>query len=101
MKRIAILIDGTSNKEGITGNTNVAALDPGNRIVTRAFIKTSSADGNPREEHINERVHWSVIAKHKEQKTPLYHPPNLPQHIPAERVAGLTDQERRLLERDT
>jgi hypothetical protein len=26
MKRIVILIDGTWNKEGITGNTNVAAL---------------------------------------------------------------------------
>jgi len=44
MKRIVILIDGTWNKEGITGNTNVAALDPGNRIVARAFIRTSAAD---------------------------------------------------------
>ena len=41
MKRIVILIDGTWNKEGITGNTNVAALDPGNPIVAHAFIKTT------------------------------------------------------------
>jgi hypothetical protein len=60
-----------------------------------------SNTANPREEHINERVHWSVIAKRQEQKTPLYDPPNLPQHIPAEKVADLTDQERQLLERDT
>jgi uncharacterized protein (DUF2235 family) len=45
MKRIVILIDGTWNREGITGNTNVAALDPGNRIVAHAFIKTTGADG--------------------------------------------------------
>jgi hypothetical protein len=56
---------------------------------------------NPREEHINERVHWSVIAKRQESKTPLCDPPNLPQHIPADKVVDLTDQERRLLERDT
>jgi hypothetical protein len=43
MKRIVILIDGTWNKEGITGNTNVAALDPGNRISGGAFIKTTAA----------------------------------------------------------
>ena len=60
-----------------------------------------SNTANPREEHINERVHWSVIAKHQEQKKPLYDPPNLPQHIPAEKVADLTDQERQLLEHDT
>jgi hypothetical protein len=60
-----------------------------------------SNTANPREEHINERVHWSVIAKHQEQKTPLYDPPNLPQHIPAEKVAGLTDEERQLLKRLT
>jgi Uncharacterized alpha/beta hydrolase domain (DUF2235) len=56
---------------------------------------------DPNEEHINERVHWSLIAKHREQKTPLYDPPNLPPHILAEQIAGLTDQERRMLERDT
>jgi hypothetical protein len=46
MKRIVILIGGTWNKEGIAGNTNVAALDPGNRIVTQAFIKTSATGGS-------------------------------------------------------
>jgi hypothetical protein len=45
MKRIVILIDGTWNKEGITGNTNVAALDLGNRIAGHAFIKTSAGNG--------------------------------------------------------
>ena len=60
-----------------------------------------SNTANPREEHINERVHWSVIAKREEQKTPLYDPTNLPQHIPTENVAGLTVEERQLLERDT
>ena len=29
----------------------------------------------PSEEHINERVHWSLIAKHQEQTAPLYDPP--------------------------
>ena len=43
MKRIVIQIDGTWNREGITGNTNVATLDPGNRIVAHAFIKTAAA----------------------------------------------------------
>jgi len=30
-----------------------------------------------------------------------FHETDLPAHIPAEKIAGLTDQERRLLERDT
>jgi uncharacterized protein (DUF2235 family) len=55
---------------------------------------------DPREEHINERVHWSVIAKRQEQRAPLYDPRNLPPHIQAGQIAGLTDQERQLLERD-
>jgi hypothetical protein len=37
-----------------------------------------------------------MIAKHQEQKTPLYDPPNLPQHIPAEKIASLTNQRRHL-----
>ena len=41
-----------------------------------------------------------MIAKHQEQKKPLYDPSNLSQHIPVEKVADLTDQERQLLERD-
>ena len=56
MKRIVILIDGTWNKEGITGNTNVAALDPGNRIVAHAFIKTSGADGVAQHVHYHDGV---------------------------------------------
>ena len=56
MKRIVILIDGTWNKEGITGNTNVAALDPGNRIVAHAFIKTSAADGVAQHVHYHSGV---------------------------------------------
>jgi hypothetical protein len=59
-----------------------------------------SKTANPREEHINERLHWSVIAKHQEHKAPLYDPPNL-QRIPTEKVAGPTDQEQQLLEHDT
>src|SRR5258708_35717145 len=38
MKRIAVLIDGTWNKEGPDPNTNVAKLDPGNKIVTQAVM---------------------------------------------------------------
>jgi hypothetical protein len=49
----------------------------------------------------NERIHCSVIAKHQEKAAPLYDPPNLPAHIPAEKIASLTDEERQLLERGT
>ena len=45
MKRIVILIDGTWNKEGTTGDTNVAKLDSANRIVADAFIRNKSTDG--------------------------------------------------------
>ena len=56
---------------------------------------------DPNEEHINERIHWSVIAKHQAQTAPLYAPLNLPAHIPTGKIANLTDQERQLLERGT
>jgi hypothetical protein len=46
------------------------------------------------EEHINERVHWSVIAKHKGI---LYNPPNLPAPVPFDKIAAITAQERMLL----
>ena len=49
---------------------------------------------DPTEEHINERVHWSVIAKHKGMP---YNPRNLPAHIPFEKIAAITEQERVLL----
>ena len=53
---------------------------------------------NPEEENINEHVHWSVIAKRQAQAPSLYDPPNLPSHIPVEKIAALTDHERLLLE---
>jgi hypothetical protein len=49
---------------------------------------------DPREEHINERVRWSVIAKHKGI---LYNPPNLPAPVPFDKIAAITEQERMLL----
>jgi uncharacterized protein (DUF2235 family) len=56
----------------------------------------------PQEEHINERVHWSVLEKHGRlcnyfgvPDTP-YLPLNLPQAIPRERVAEVTPEERTL-----
>jgi uncharacterized protein (DUF2235 family) len=60
-----------------------------------------SNTADPSEEHINERIHCTVIAKHQEKAAPLYDPPNLPAHIPAEKIASLTDEERQLLERGT
>ena len=58
-----------------------------------------SNTADPSEEHINERMHWSVIAKHQKKAAPLYAPMNLPAYIPAEKIASLTDEERQLLER--
>ncbi|MGC2223054.1 MAG: DUF2235 domain-containing protein, partial [Methylocella sp.] len=58
---------------------------------------------NPAEERINERVHWSVLAKrgrpctyYGKPNTP-YAPPNLPSNIPAQKVATITPEERALL----
>jgi Uncharacterized alpha/beta hydrolase domain (DUF2235) len=45
MKRIVVLIDGTWDKEGITGNTNVAKLDSANKVFASAFIKDRAVDG--------------------------------------------------------
>jgi uncharacterized protein (DUF2235 family) len=56
MKRIVVLIDGTWNKESITGNTNVATLDPGNRIVANAFIRAEAADGTAQHVHYHDGV---------------------------------------------
>jgi len=55
----------------------------------------SSAD--PQEEHINERVHWSVGEKH--QNPAAYDPPNLPPKIPAGKIAAITSEEQALLQR--
>lgn len=60
---------------------------------------------NPKEEHINERVHWSVIAKRGRPCTVFgvahtrYDPPNLPQDPPTERIAAATPEEQSLLTR--
>jgi hypothetical protein len=51
---------------------------------------------DPTEEHINERVHWSVIAK-RASAANQYSPPNLPTAIPPEQIAEITDEERTLL----
>jgi hypothetical protein len=52
---------------------------------------------DPAEEHINERVHWSVIEKHQGRAPPLYNPQNLPANIPDEKIVAITDEERELL----
>jgi len=59
---------------------------------------TNSED--PNEEHINERVHWSVIVKRKGNPTPPYNPRNLPGDIPPDKIAEITDEERDLLHAD-
>jgi hypothetical protein len=59
---------------------------------------TNSED--PNEEHINERVHWSVIAKRRGKTMPPYNPRNLPADIPAMKIAEITDEERDLLKDD-
>ena len=51
----------------------------------------------PEEENINERVHWSVLAKRSSGATPLYNPPNLPGRIPPEKIALITEEEQDLL----
>jgi uncharacterized protein (DUF2235 family) len=50
---------------------------------------------NPAEEHINEKVHWSVIAKRRGGAA-SYSPVNLPQSIEPEQIADLTPEERAL-----
>ena len=56
---------------------------------------TNSED--PNEEHINERVHWSVIVKRNGNPTAPYNPRNLPGDIPTDKIAEITDEERDLL----
>ncbi|HEY1746854.1 MAG TPA: DUF2235 domain-containing protein [Xanthobacteraceae bacterium] len=53
---------------------------------------------NPAEERINERVHWSVLAKRQNQQEAAYRPANLPVDIPLEKVAEITGEERALLD---
>ena len=56
---------------------------------------------DPTEEHINERVHWSVIAKRTNAAAIRYSPPNLLINIRPEQIAEITDQERTLLGQGT
>jgi hypothetical protein len=51
----------------------------------------------PNEVHINERVHWSVLAKRISSTTSPYEPPNLPSQIPSARIAAITQEEQELL----
>ncbi|HUI14596.1 MAG TPA: hypothetical protein VL048_14130 [Xanthobacteraceae bacterium] len=51
---------------------------------------------DPSEEHINERVHWSVLAKRANARQ-RYSPSNLPENILPEQIAQITDEERALL----
>jgi type VI secretion system (T6SS) phospholipase Tle1-like effector len=51
------------------------------------------------EEHINERVHWSVIAKRTGHAGLPYNPRNLPEPIPADRIAAITSEEQALIGR--
>ena len=53
---------------------------------------------DPAEERINERPHWSVVAKRQDRTAQPYLPSNLSADIPPEKIAGLTGQERALLE---
>jgi hypothetical protein len=55
---------------------------------------------DPTKEHIDERVHWSVIAK-RASATNSYSPPNLPRDIGPDQIAKITDEERTLLGDDT
>jgi Uncharacterized alpha/beta hydrolase domain (DUF2235) len=57
------------------------------------FFNSEAAD----QENINERVHWSVIAKRQNNAVPRYAPPNLPADIPDEKIAAITAEERALL----
>jgi len=52
---------------------------------------------DPTEEHINERVHWSVIAKRTNATGARYSPPNLMVNIRPDQIAEITDEERSLL----
>jgi hypothetical protein len=52
---------------------------------------------DPTEVHINERVHWSVIAKRANASAVRYSPPNLPTNLRPEQIAEITTEEQRLL----
>ncbi len=56
MKRIVVLIDGTWDKEGTSGDTNVAKLDCGQRMPVKAFIKAVATDGAVQNVHYHDGV---------------------------------------------
>ena len=56
-----------------------------------------SSSKDPTEEHINERVHWSVIAKRTNAAGTRYSPPNLIVNIRPDQIAEITAEERTLL----
>ena len=51
----------------------------------------------PDKMNINERVHWSALAKRISCRTSPYDPPNLHSQIPAARIAAITQEEQELL----
>ena len=52
---------------------------------------------SPDKVQINERVHWSALAKRISCTTSPYNPPNLPSQIPPARIAAITQEEQELL----
>jgi uncharacterized protein (DUF2235 family) len=67
---------------------------PANAICHGYLLNTE----DPAEERINERVHWSVIAKRQGRTGQVYLPPNLPIDISPQKIAEMTGEERALLE---
>jgi hypothetical protein len=59
----------------------------------------------PEVENINEKIHWSALAKRGRPCTVFgvpntpYSPDNLPLAIPSEKVAAITSEEQTLLDR--
>jgi hypothetical protein len=53
---------------------------------------------DPTKERINERVHWSVVAKRQDHTAQPYHPPNLPSDIPPHKIVEITKEEQALLQ---
>jgi len=64
--------------------------------IHHGYVFNSSDAG---EEHINERVHWSAIAKRLEHVGLPYNPRNLPEPIPADKIAAVTAEEQTLIHR--
>lgn len=67
---------------------------PTNAICYGYFSNTD----DPAMERINERVHWTVIAKRQDRTAQLYFPPNLPPDVAQRRIAEITKEEQALLE---